>query len=162
MPVPSIRRLMIRGALGALVLSTLVGASGRARAEPRDGVPLRVVRARAAGARSATFHAEPAPLAQGTVAVIEIASRHRGGTVHRWRCVAVDDVSECLGRPVEVPYLPHDRAMELSVRLVSERGPRVAAGGRPRVARARPRPVQASLRAGRWAARTIAGVVDPH
>jgi hypothetical protein len=89
----------------------------------RYGVPVKVVRARTPGKRAVTFEADPEPLAAGSVAVVRIESLNRGGTVQRWRCVAVDDIAECLGRPVRVPYLTGDKAVVLSVELAPDQGP---------------------------------------
>ncbi len=34
--------------------------------------------------------------------------------VRRWRCVAVHDVAECLGRPVRIRYLPGEKKVVLT------------------------------------------------
>jgi hypothetical protein len=61
----------------------------------------------------AIFHAEPQTIEKGAVLVFEIESVSKYGSIPRWRCVAVDDVAECLGRPVQLRYLPDDEKVVL-------------------------------------------------
>lgn len=94
------------------------------------GVPVKVVRARSPGKSAAVFAAEPEPLAAGQVAVVEIISHNREGATPRWRCVAVDDLSECLGKPVRIPYLQQHEAVVLSVTLSKQSAVAVESGVR--------------------------------
>lgn len=83
----------------------------------RFGEPVEVVRPRGEGMQAAVFEAAPQSLHPEHVAVIEIASLSAEGRRPRWNCVAVEDVAECLGHPVRVPYLSDDEAMVLSVHI---------------------------------------------
>lgn len=114
---------LTRIALGAFTLSlcSSVAAASPARVTEAEidafGVPVKVVRARTPGKTAAVFEAEPEALSADAVAVVEIRSVGKYGATKRYYCVAVDDVSECLGQPVRVPYLDDDDAVVLSVEL---------------------------------------------
>ncbi len=75
-----------------------------------------VERTRTAGHKYAVFHADPQDIAPGAVLVFQAESE---GQV-RWRCVAVDDVAECLGKPVRVAYRQKDETVRLTVKAVPE------------------------------------------
>lgn len=77
----------------------------------------KVVRHRTEGKRYATFFAEPQLIDTGAAMIFEIRSVARTGSVSRWRCVAVNDVAECLGAPVRVRYLPADERIVLVARI---------------------------------------------
>ena len=77
-------------------------------------------RKRSFGRNYAVFHAEPQAIAADAVLVFEIESE---GEV-RWSCVAVDDVAECLGVPVRVPYRKSDEIVRLKVKAVPRSTPR--------------------------------------
>jgi hypothetical protein len=79
-----------------------------------------VERKRSFGRKYAVFHADPQAIAADAVLVFEIESE---GEV-RWSCVAVDDVAECLGVPVKVPYQKSDEIVRLKVKAVPRSTPR--------------------------------------
>jgi hypothetical protein len=83
--------------------------------------PAVIERKRSFGRKSAVFHADPQAIAADAVLIFEIESE---GEV-RWRCVAVDDVAECLGAPVRVRYQKAEEIVRLKVTAVpreSDRG----------------------------------------
>ncbi len=87
----------------------------------RWDTPAVVERTRSFGKKFAVFHADPQPVSPDAVLVFEVESQ---GEV-RWRCVAVDDVAECLGTPIKIRYRETDETVRLTVRAVpraSERG----------------------------------------
>ena len=76
-----------------------------------------VVRTRTEGKAFATFVAEPRLLDRGAIVVFEIRSVAKTGVIPRWRCIAQDDVAECLGAPLRLRYLPDDEKIVLTARL---------------------------------------------
>lgn len=76
-----------------------------------------LVRTRTDGKALVTFHAEPQLLEAGAIAVLEVRSVAKTGSVTRWRCIAVRDIAECLGVPVALRYLPEDHRMVMSVTM---------------------------------------------
>ncbi len=76
-----------------------------------------IVRTPSAGKTSVTFSASPRALEQDTVVVFEIRSITDRGALERWRCVAINDVSECLGVPVKIRYLDGERKTVMSVAI---------------------------------------------
>ena len=89
---------------------------------------MEVVRVRTAGKDFATFVAEPKLLDPGAVMIFEIRSVAKTGSVRRWKCVAENDVAECLGKPVRIRYLPADDKVVLVAKLKPVRavGPKTA------------------------------------
>ena len=77
-----------------------------------------VVRKRTPGKRTVTFSADPQLLGDAALAVFRVRSISPLGSVTRWSCVAVDDVAECLGRPLKLRWLADDTRMELGVTLM--------------------------------------------
>jgi hypothetical protein len=75
-----------------------------------------IVRERTNG-EAATFSAEPALLERGSKLVVEVYTVAARGTVLRFRCVARDDVAECLGKPLRVAWLPDDDRAVLVARI---------------------------------------------
>ena len=92
---------------------------------------IEIVRVRTAGKDFATFVAEPKLLDKGSVMIFEIRSVAKTGSVRRWKCVAENDVAECLGKPVRIRYLPADD----KVILVAKLKPLKAVGPKTAVAR---------------------------
>lgn len=78
--------------------------------------PYTIVRERTELAKASTFLADPKLIDENAVYVFEIESvfTYRAA-VKRWRCVAVRDIAECLGRPITVPYLDRDDKLVLTV-----------------------------------------------
>ena len=76
-----------------------------------------IVRERTSGNVLATFVAEPRLLDRGLVMVFEAVSVAATGTIPRWRCIAITDVAECLGRPLRLRYLPADERITLKATL---------------------------------------------
>jgi hypothetical protein len=74
----------------------------------------KVVRMRHEGKASASFTAEPMLIDQGAVMLFEIRSVSKKGAVSRWRCIAQNDVAECLGTPVTVRWLEGEDRMILT------------------------------------------------
>ncbi|MCC7382578.1 MAG: hypothetical protein IT384_12145 [Deltaproteobacteria bacterium] len=83
----------------------------------RYGRELVIVRERTPGKRVATFVAEPRFLEAGMRMVFEARSEAKSGSVVRWRCIATQDVAECLGSPVRIAYLPQDERVVLVARV---------------------------------------------
>jgi hypothetical protein len=79
-----------------------------------------VERKRSFGRKYAVFHAEPQEIEEAAVLVFEVESE---GQV-RWRCVAVDDVAECLGAPVRIRYQKQDEVVRLKVKAMPRHTPR--------------------------------------
>jgi hypothetical protein len=92
---------------------------------------MEVVRLRTAGKDYATFMAEPRLLDAGSVMIFEIRSVAKTGSVRRWKCVAENDIAECLGKPIKIRYLPADE----KVVLVAKLKPMKAVGPKTAVAR---------------------------
>lgn len=133
----------MRASFPALMLSILFAVPAVAKEErrtvPVDKVPIeqteartsefsfdtyhsgiQVVRTRSPGKVYATFTADPYLIDAGAAIVFEVRSVAKTGSVLRWRCVARDDVAECLGAPVRVRYLPEDEKIVLTARLVPQ------------------------------------------
>ncbi|MCK6546739.1 hypothetical protein L6R52_12890 [Myxococcota bacterium] len=72
-----------------------------------------VERVRTEMKKFAIFHAEPQTIEKNAVLVFEIESVSKYGSIPRWRCIAVGDVAECLGRAVKLRYLPDDEKIVL-------------------------------------------------
>lgn len=81
---------------------------------------IQIVRERSPGKSYATFIADPYLIDSGAAVIFEVRSVAKTGSVLRWRCVARDDVAECLGAPVKVRYLPKDEKIVLTARLVPQ------------------------------------------
>ena len=81
--------------------------------------PAVVERKRSFGRKAAVFHADPQQIAPDAVLVFEVESE---GEV-RWRCVAVDDVAECLGAPVKIPYRKAEELVRLKVKAMPRNSP---------------------------------------
>lgn len=75
--------------------------------------PFTVERVRTEMKKAAVFHAEPQTIEKSVILVFEIESVSPLGNVPRWRCIAVSDVAECLGRAVKIKYLPGDEKVVL-------------------------------------------------
>jgi hypothetical protein len=82
--------------------------------------PAVLERRRSFGRKNAVFHAEPQAIAPDAVLVFEVASEGK----LRWRCIAVDDVAECLGAPVRIPYQKTDEVLRMSVQAVPRDTPK--------------------------------------
>ncbi len=125
-------RLFTALGVAAALLSPRAGHAGGARSSDLSldapGDQATVVRVRTPGKSAVTFRAQSEAIAEGMVLVFEVTSIGRAGAVKRWRCVAVDDVSECLGQPVRVAYLPSDDAIVLHAQVApgSDPGPAFA------------------------------------
>lgn len=91
--------------------------SGTSRVDVAEyGATYRVERARTTGREKVRFSAAPAEVPEGAVFVFEIASEGEDGSIPRWRCVALRDVSECLGEPVAMRWVAGDERAVLTVR----------------------------------------------
>ena len=88
-----------------------------------------VERKRSFGRKYAVFHADPQEIADEAVLVFEVESE---GQV-RWRCVAVEDVAECLGAPVRIRYQKKEEVVRLKVKAM----PRYTPRGRELIAEAK-------------------------
>lgn len=85
--------------------------------------PVVLERTRSFGRDRAIFFADPQPIPDAAVYVFEASAA--GEDNPRWRCVAVDDVAECLGTPVRVEYSRPRETVRLTIRAVprdTERG----------------------------------------
>jgi hypothetical protein len=85
--------------------------------------PVVLERTRSFGRKRAIFYADPQPIPEAAVYVFEAVAA--GEDQPRWRCVAVDDVAECLGAPVRVEYQRPKETVRLTIRAVpkdTERG----------------------------------------
>lgn len=82
-----------------------------------------VTRVRSDGMIFASFSAEPQLIEPGAILVLEIHSIAKTGSMPRWRCIAVNDVAECLGTSVRVRYLPSDQRVVLRARLLPASDP---------------------------------------
>ena len=80
----------------------------------------RIVRERSVGKEHVLFSADAQPIDSAARLIFEIRSESDDRAVVRWRCTAVNDVSECFDKPVKVRYLPEDARVVLSVRLAPE------------------------------------------
>ncbi len=85
-----------------------------------------IVRKRSPGKLYASFHADPKLLDEGAVVIFQVRSVADTGVVQRWRCLAFDDVAECLGAPIRFRYLPADTEIVLTAKLVPEHEARAA------------------------------------
>ena len=103
--------------------------------------PFVVERVRSEMSKFAVFHAEPQSIEKNAILVFEIQSVSKEGSVPRWRCIAVDDVAECLGRAVKIRYLPGDD----KVVLHATAKPRQTAEGEALLAAAHGAAVQRSV-----------------
>lgn len=83
-----------------------------------------VVRARTEGATYAVFEAGPMAIHEDTLLVFEVVSRSAKGAIPRWRCVAVEDASECLGEARRFRWVVGDDEMVLSMTPEYRHGPR--------------------------------------
>jgi hypothetical protein len=77
----------------------------------------KVVRMRHEGKTYASFSADPQLIDKGAAILFEIHSISPKGGVSRWRCVAVNDVAECLGVPIKVRWLEGEDRMVLTATL---------------------------------------------
>jgi len=108
----------MRAIVESALLAGLLFAGAVAAAEPARGQKLyEIARRKMNGNRSTVFYADPQPVPSDRVIVFEVSSIGPAGVLTRWRCIAVDDVAECLGRPVEVRYLPTDEKIVLTATL---------------------------------------------
>ncbi len=80
-----------------------------------------VERVRTGHKANAVFSAAPAAIARGADVVFEARSVAGSNQEVRWRCVAREDVSECLGAPLSVAYRTGDDKVTLTVLVVPER-----------------------------------------
>jgi hypothetical protein len=85
----------------------------------RYGSEHRIERARSEHSSVVKFSAAASPVPQGAVLVFEVSSIGRLGSIDRWRCVALEDVSECLGSPVVIRWVVGDERAVLTVRAES-------------------------------------------
>jgi hypothetical protein len=74
-----------------------------------------VERTRSFGRKFAVFSADPQAIVDDAVLVFQVES---AGEI-RWRCVAVDDVAECLGAPVRIRYQAAEETVRLTVKAVA-------------------------------------------
>ena len=79
------------------------------------GKPYAVRRTRSAGKQFAKFQAEPSQIAPDAVLLFEVQSISDQGVTPRWRCVALDNVADCLGRTQRFSYLLEDDRIELTI-----------------------------------------------
>ena len=79
------------------------------------GKKFTIERNRSAGREYATFSAEPARIDDDSVLLFEVHSTSPDGAIQRWRCIAVEDVAECLGQARRFRYVVGDKKMVLSV-----------------------------------------------
>lgn len=77
--------------------------------------PVEIVRSKTRGMKVAAFGAEPQVVEPTSVILFEIRSVSTRGSVDRWRCIAVENVSECFPNAVRLSYLPGDQRMILTV-----------------------------------------------
>jgi hypothetical protein len=87
----------------------------------------RIERERTLGRSSVVFHADPQALEEGAVMLLEIHTHSGRGSELRWRCVAVEDLAECLGDAVRVGWRAHDFSAVLTVSVEPKATPRGAA-----------------------------------
>lgn len=87
------------------------------------GVTHEVIRHRSQGATYAKFEVEPKSLDRDTLVVFEVRSLNEKGEVPRWRCIAVDDTSDCFEGARRFRWVGSDEAMVLRVRAADRRGP---------------------------------------
>ncbi len=80
-----------------------------------------IERVRTGKKANAVFSAQPAALAQGADVVFEARSVSGSEETVRWRCVARDNVEECLGAPLSLEYRTADDKITLTVIVVPER-----------------------------------------
>lgn len=78
--------------------------------------PVVIERTRSFGRERAVFFADPQSIPDAAVYVFEVTAV--GEEEPRWRCVAVDDVAECLGTPVRVQYERENETIRLTIRAV--------------------------------------------
>lgn len=99
------------------------------------GTPQTIERARTRDRKAVRFFAEPQRFDPGAVMMFEIHSHQAGARIERWTCVALEDVSECLGAPVRVPFLARDHKIVLTmtalprsaaIAVLGHHGPRLA------------------------------------
>lgn len=142
-------RMMIRSLALALALTTVgaaradVANAAPSSAAPRSsalsyelyGTPRTIERARTRDRKAVRFFADPQRFDSGAVMLFEIHSHQAHARVERWSCVALEDVSECLGAPVRVPFLARDHKIVLTMTALprsaavagrAHRGPRLA------------------------------------
>lgn len=118
---------MVGGAVAVLGLATAATADESRKPftyeAPRESTlelkryeqPMTVVRERTEGKSQAVFSAPAQPIDRNAIMVFRIVSVAQDGReMPRWRCVAVEDVSECFGKPVKLRYLPDDIRLELT------------------------------------------------
>jgi hypothetical protein len=118
-----------------LLLACLLATGVTARAEELEKSPRRVIRSvpqrvtaleldpekgyaelvheRAPMRPDAVFHADPQLIDPNAVILFQAFSESSGSPTERWRCIAVDDVAECLGAPVSIRYRPSDERVVL-------------------------------------------------
>lgn len=80
-----------------------------------------VERVRTGAKANAVFSAAPAAITHGADVVFEARSVSGSTEEVRWRCVAREDVSECLGQPLSLAYRTGDDKVTLTVLVVPER-----------------------------------------
>ena len=131
----------LKNALRIGTLGLALGAASSARAEapidadnacPKSGVtelrvdryyqPVEIERPRCGDASSRTFSAMASqPIQEGAVMVFEIRSVGKSSSMLRWRCVATDDVTDCLGEPVKIGYLEGDQKLVMRIWAETDR-----------------------------------------
>jgi len=120
--------------LAAFTVATSAEAKPRTPLYPReqrvsalavgDDVPFsELVQRRDGSIKPAVFSADPQAIDSSGVMVFEIFSESAKGRAARWRCVAVNDVAECLGVPVKVSYQKGDERMIMRVSMSHRDGP---------------------------------------
>lgn len=118
---------LIRGALAATLTCAFWSVPGPAQAEgriapaPEDHikfdsmyVPRVFVRRRVLSETHATFWAPAQKLRKDAVLLMTVESVGDQGRQERWRCVAIEEVEECLSKQSRFRYLKGDRLMVLT------------------------------------------------
>jgi hypothetical protein len=93
----------------------------------RYDAPTTIVRERTELKKSAVFFADPQPVDKKAIVLFEAYSVSSATSTPRWRCIAIDDVAECLGAPVEIKYLANDEKIVLVTTLKPRNAPETIA-----------------------------------
>ena len=126
-----LNKIFSAGLLGLSLLITSTAADASETRSPIDYKSVRettanlesyentvsIVRTRSKGKILASFHADPQLIDENSIMIFEVKSYAKEGSVNRWRCIAVHDVAECLGKPMKFRYLPNDTHIEMTFRL---------------------------------------------
>jgi hypothetical protein len=100
---------------------------------------------RGAKTKNGVFYADPQLIDEEKIIVFQISSISPERSLERWKCVAIHDVAECLGRAVRVPYLAGEKKLVMTVTAVRK----ATAEGQALIAEAKKRDQRLVLLAGR-------------